>query len=81
MRKLTEKEFESLTPITNGRETMVTAAVKQLAVGEGLVITRAEWKAKEPPYKAINRIAKKYNRLFEKGRMPDGSGWAVKRTG
>ncbi len=79
IRRLTDEEFESLTPLTHGRETIVTAALKQLKTGEGIVITRAEWKAKETPYKAISRIAQKYNRVFEKGRMPDGSGWIVKR--
>ncbi len=79
MRILPPEEASAITPISNGRETIVTAAVKQLQVGEGLIITRDDWKSKRPPYDAVEKVGRKYGRTFERGRMPDGSGWIVKR--
>ena len=79
MRKLTPEEAQNITPVTNGRETLASAHIKQLAAGEGLIISYAEWKAKYPPSAIANRIAKKYGRKFATGRMTDGSGWVIKR--
>ena len=80
MQKLNAEQAAAITLIKSGRESMVSAMIKQLQPGEALVITRADWKAKGAPYRIANAIEKKLNRKFEKGRMPDGSGWVVKRV-
>lgn len=79
MKKLSAEEGKDLMPVTNGRTTLVSAIVSNLLIGEVLIIARADWKGKKPPYQVVNRVAKKTGRTFEKGRMPDGSGWMVKR--
>jgi len=65
--------------VNNGRTSKISALTQELKVGEGFVITRADWKGVNPPYRIINRVAKKTGRKFEKGRLPDDSGWGVKR--
>jgi hypothetical protein len=80
MKKLSVEEAAELPLIKNGRETVVSAMLKQLKPGEALIITRADWKAKGAPYRIANAIARKTGRKFEKGRLPDGSGWVVKRV-
>ncbi len=80
MRILNKEEADAITPVSNGRETLVSSTIKQLQVGQGLIITRQDWKAKYPPTTIVNSISKKTGRKFEKGRMPDGSGWFVKRV-
>ncbi len=79
MRKLSPEEAAAIMPIESSRETRVTAAVKQLQVGEGLIIDPSDWKSKTPPYRAIASVGLKYKREFQRGRMPDGKGWFVKR--
>ena len=81
MKKLNTDQAAEITPVTNGRTTKVWAALTELLPGEGLVITRNDWKAKHPPYKVAKRVGIKTNRKFEWGRMPDGSGWLIKRVG
>lgn len=79
MKKLTVEEAKELVLVNQGRTTKISALTSQLLVGEGLIITRADWKGTNPPYSIISSVAKKTGRVFEKGRLPDGSGWAVKR--
>ncbi|MFN8322151.1 MAG: hypothetical protein U0T74_05785 [Chitinophagales bacterium] len=79
MRIINAEEARSLTPILWGRTTQVSAAVANLDVGQTLEITRQDWKAKRPPYAVVKRVAKKYGRVFEKGRNQKGNGWWVKR--
>ena len=79
MRKISVEEAKNLTPHSGGRTTLVSVLVSELQTGEGLEITRADWKGKKPPYAVINRVAQKTGRTFAKWRMADGSGWRVKR--
>lgn len=80
MQKLSKEEADQIIPAGKGRNTLVGGAVKNLAVGEGLIITRKDWFTKSPPYTAINYVARTTGRTFRKGRMPDGSGWFVQRV-
>jgi len=75
MRIIKEEEARSLTPILWGRTTKVSAAVANLKVGQVLETTRQDWKAKRPPYAVIKRVAKKYGRVFERGRNEKVNGW------
>jgi hypothetical protein len=79
MKKLTVEEAADITPIKRGRETEVSKALKQLKIGEGLVITHADWQTAGSPYRVVQNVSKSLGRTFENGKMPDGSGWIVKR--
>lgn len=79
MKVLSAEEGNHLTPVTNGRTTLVSATVSNLQVGQVLIVTHADWESKNSPYQVVNRVTKKTGRKFEKGRMPDGSGWMVRR--
>ena len=52
-----------------------------LEIGEAIIIEKDDWKGKSTPYRIIRRAAKKFNRKFDYGRHPKGSGWLVKRVG
>ncbi len=79
MQILSAEESKDLEPITFGRTSKVVGYASLLKVGEAMVITRKDWPSKNPPYAAIDRLAKKTGRTFDRGKMPDGSGWLVKR--
>ncbi len=79
MKKLTAEEAKDLTIVVHGRTSQVAAHIANLQIGEALIITRAYWKGKRPPYGIVNRVSRKTSRKFIKGRLPDGTGWAVKR--
>jgi hypothetical protein len=77
---LNAEEAKDIIPLTKGRETMLSAKLKQLKVGEALVMPTKDWKTKGTPYRVANNIAKRHGWQFEQGRMPDGSGWVFKRV-
>jgi hypothetical protein len=79
MKKLTAEEANAIIPAAQGRTTTVSAMLATLAIGEALIITRTDWGSKSGPYRIVNYYSKKTGRLFTKGRMPDGSGWFIKR--
>ena len=79
MEILDEEEAKNIIPLTKGRETAVSAKLKQLKVGQALVLPTKDWKTKSSPYRVANNIAKRHGWQFEQGRMPDGSGWVFKR--
>lgn len=79
MKKLTAEEASELNFSGRGRTTLVSAMVASLKVGEAVIITRADWKSKGAPYRVVNYLEKRTGRQFVKGRLPDGTGWAVKR--
>ena len=81
MKKLSAEEASQLMPIKNSRETLFSAMLKQLQVGEAIVLETKEWKTKSTPCRVANRIAKRHGWQFEQGRMPDGTGWVFKRVG
>lgn len=79
MKILSAEEARDLLPVKRGRETALSAQLKQLKVGEALVLPASEWKTKGSPYRVANHLAKQHGWRFEQGRMPDGSGWVFKR--
>lgn len=80
MKKLSAEEASSIVPLKNSRETLLSAMLKQLQVGEAVVLEAKDWKTKSTPYRVANYIAKRHGWKFEQGRMPDGSGWLFKRV-
>lgn len=81
MKKLSAEEASNIVPVKNSRETLLSAMLKQLQVGEGIMLEAKDWKTKTAPYRVANNIAKRRGWKFEQGRMPDGSGWVFKRVG
>jgi hypothetical protein len=79
MEKMTEKELDGLTLIKKGRMSLLSNRVLQLKVGEGLKVLPKDISNKKSMYRSISNISKKYNRQFETGILPDGSGWGVVR--
>ena len=79
MKILTAAEAQDIIPLTKGRETLLSSKLKQLKIGEALLLPTADWKTKGTPYRVANNIAKRHGWQFEQGRMPDGSGWVFKR--
>lgn len=80
MKILDAEAAKDIIPLTRGRETMLSAKLKQLKVGEALLLADKEWTTKSTPYRVANHLAKRSGWEFEQGRMPDGSGWVFKRV-
>jgi hypothetical protein len=79
MKKLTKEQADAILPLGRGNSTRISGMLKQLEIGEGLVIEKSDWKAKTPPLRIVNYLSKKTGRKFRKGTMPDRSGWFVQR--
>ena len=80
MRPLNAEELSLITNMGKGRFTLLYAKITELNVGEGLLIEPKDWKTKSPPYRVIKNVIQNTNRTFAYGRMPNGSGWFVKRV-
>ncbi len=79
MKKISAEEANSTQLLNNGREIAVTAGLKQLKPGEGLTVSKNEWKAKYPPSRIARRLEKKLGWKFRTGRLLDNSGWLLHR--
>jgi len=81
MKKLTAEEAQDMHPLRPGRFTLLYTQLMQMKVGEALIIERGkDWVTKYPPYNTIRNVAKNTGFVFDFGRMPDVSGWLVKRV-
>ena len=81
MKKFTAEEAQNLKPLPSGRYSLVYSLILQLQPGEALLITPKDWVTKTTPYQTIRKVIKNTGYKLEYGRMPDGSGWLVKRVG
>ncbi|MCG3164567.1 MAG: hypothetical protein POELPBGB_00321 [Bacteroidia bacterium] len=81
MKKLTAEEAKNIIPLKPGKYTLLYSQLIQLKPGEALIITTCDWVTNKPPYETIRRVMKNTGLKLEYGRMPDGSGWLVKRVG
>lgn len=80
MKKITSEEFDKLNLHGRGSSTPFYNQIMALKPGdEALIIEKKEWHVKYLPTSMVNRIAKKYNRKFKAGSLPDRSGWGIKR--
>jgi len=80
MEKITAEEFDQLGLHGRGHSSSFYNWVFGLAVNEAIIIRKTEWKLSYPPTTIVNRIEKKYGRQYQRGALPDRSGWAVKRV-
>lgn len=79
MQKIGKEEAKDMVSLKSGRETLVSAWIKQLAAGEALIVKRSEWKTTYPPTRIARSISKKLGWTFDTGRLPDNTGWLIKR--
>jgi hypothetical protein len=80
MENMTQQEIEKITFIRKGRFSLLGNRILQLQVSEGIKVFPKDISNKKSMYRTINNIAKKYNRQFETGILPDGTGWGVVRV-
>ena len=80
MKKLTAEEAKDLIPLKPGKHNWVYKHTMQLKVGEALIVRYEDWKTKNTPYTTFRTVAKNTGFVLDFGRMPDGSGWLVKRV-
>ena len=79
MKKLSKEESENIVPIKRGRESRLSANMKQLKVGESLFIESKEVTNRNSMYKTMRNVASKLGWKIQSGFMPDGSGYIVER--
>lgn len=80
MPEIIQKDLaQSILPLSRGRESVVSAMLKQLQPGQALIVRRSEWKAKTAPTRTARKLEKRSSLKFETGRLPDNSGWILKR--
>ncbi|MEP7168053.1 MAG: hypothetical protein ABI855_01655 [Bacteroidota bacterium] len=80
MQKITSEEFDNLKLHGRGSTSPLFNALLKLKPGEGLIVYKKEWFVKYPPTRIVNKIERKYKYVFERGALPDRTGWAVKRV-
>lgn len=81
MKKISNEEFDKLPLMRKGSSTEFYARLMALAVGdEPLVLYKREWRPGYPPTTIVNRIERKFNRLYERKNPIDEPGWAFRRV-
>lgn len=80
MQKISKEEFDGLQLHGKGSASPLYRALLNLKVGEAMIILKKEWFKKYPPTTIINRVERKYGWKFDRGALPDRTGWAVKRV-
>lgn len=79
--KLNEEEFNKLPLVPAKRVSWIYVILGNLQPGEGAVIKKNEhWKHSRSPWYLVNSYEKKTGRKFDRFRLADGSGWAIKRV-
>jgi len=80
MKKLSDEEFSKLALIGSGKTSPFYKKIIGLHAGESLFISKEEWRGCQTPTRICRYIMKKFPQVkYSFGRLPDGSGWAVKR--
>ena len=81
MKKLKKEEFDAIPLHGRGNTSVFYDAMLNLKPGgDGLHISKAEWKRKYAPTKMARRIEKKYGFVYKTGALPDRSGWGITRV-
>jgi hypothetical protein len=83
MKKLSKEEASKSPLLKKGRSTRLSKMLATLEPGEGLdIIQEEDWTASYPPYRIINRFAKKHKWKITSGRLPGekSKGWRVIRN-
>ena len=80
MKKISAEEFDQLSVMGRGRASPVYRTIFGLKPGEAVIIEKQDWPRKDTPTSLARYIERTYNRKYESGRLPDGSGWGFKRV-
>jgi len=79
MKKLSKEEVSKYF-FAKGRKSRISQMLSTLDPGEGLLIEKEkDWQGKQPPYRIINRFAKRTGWKLDADRTPDDKAWVVKR--
>ncbi len=81
MKIIKAEKAAKIVPIKHGRETKLSAMLKQLQPGEAMMIEPGDVRNKKTMYRIIGNVAKRMNWKMENGFLPDGSGWFARRVG
>lgn len=79
IKKIAKEELPEILPIRRKRITAIRFNLEQLAVGEGLFVSKEDWKAKSSPSYLVASIRKSFGYQYEWGLKADGSGWLFRR--
>lgn len=79
MKKINKKDFEELQH-SGGRANPILNAIKNLKVGEGIIIDKSEWKPKTHIGTMWCQYRQRYGISIKTKKLVDGKGWAVIRT-
>lgn len=80
MKKLPPDEAANINPLGRGKHSWLYREMAQLKQGEAIIVEHKEWKGKREPYAVMRKAAQNLNYKITYGRMPDRTGWIVKRT-
>lgn len=59
MKLLTPEEAGKISPVKNGRTTLISSALLNLQPGAGLIVDRTDWKGLSSPYRIARHITKR----------------------
>jgi len=84
MKILTQEEVEKLEFViqnATGKTTPFLIRLKEMEIGENILITKEEWPIKSAPCLIIGQTFRKARseKKFNTRTLKDGSGWVVKR--
>lgn len=79
-RKITDEELENYRLLPFGKKHAVRILIEQLKPGENQLISRMDfnWKG-QTPNRFCNQIAKTSKKRFIMHKLPDDTGWVVRR--
>ncbi len=80
MKPISNEDFDNLPTQGRGRASNVFTWILNLKPGENILIEKKDWQRKRKLTTIASYIGKRYQRKFKTKTMPDGSGWAVRRT-
>ena len=76
----TAEEFRAIKLHGRGSSSPFYNAILNLRVDQALEIKKTEWHPKYPPTRIVNYIEKRHGLKYERGALPDRSGWMVLRV-
>ena len=80
MKKITSEEYNQLKLHGLGSSGPYYNMFMKMEPGDSIILYRSEWYKKYPPTTILNRIERKYNMKFDRGALPDRTGWAIRRV-
>lgn len=79
MQIITKEEAEKFT-VRKGRQSLLTAKLKQMKPGEILHLTRSDVPVKRGPFENVRRVSRTNGPRFKISTIINHGGWLVERT-